>query len=611
VLDPGPLVSLFLISQIIHVCAIIIGLIRKLRSTYGREKEGVKYLAFGFVATLIFISIFNVFLVILFGNANLVSFGMFSFVILEGSIFYAITKHRLLDIRLVVARSISYLILVFVLAVIYIGGLFIFGALILKEATNITQLLPSTFLALVIALSFQTLLKLIEKVTDRVFYKGNYDSNQLLSTLSHIMSTNIETKPLATQTIRALIKYMKVARGALILRSTTNQMEILLEGFTQSLTPLNCQFISKLDKHGIVIFEELEEGDIKQAMRTLGVVLAKALHVNESIVGFLLVGEKASGEMYSDQDLKVIDILAPELAVAIQNAESYDKIKRFNITLTQEVEKATRELKVANTRLEELDQLKDDFVSIASHELRTPMTAIKSYAWMALNKPDITLSEKMKKYLSRTLISTERLINLVNDMLNISRIESGRIEIRPQVFELKTLADEIMSEVAAKAQEKMIHLNLTQEQMPKVFADPDKVHQVLLNLVGNALKFTPADGSITISFFTDGKVVETLVKDSGVGMTKEDQPKLFQKFGRLDNSYVAAATAGGTGLGLYISKKLIELMQGKIWACSEGMGKGSTFVFALPIATTANVAQAAKFTKVARGEAKVLEPVAI
>lgn len=289
------------------------------------------------------------------------------------------------------------------------------------------------------------------------------------------------------------------------------------------------------------------------------------------------------------------------VGLAVQNSIIYTSLQ-----------KTSNELIVANKKLEELDKLKDDFVSIASHELRTPMTAIRSYAWMALNRSDIPLSEKLKKYISRTLISTERLINLVNDMLNISRIESGRIEVIPVVFDILKLVDEVMLEVEAKAAEKNLNLQSLKSQTPRVLADPDKVHQVLLNLIGNAMKFTPAGGSIKISFFSDGKFVETTVADTGTGISGEDIPRLFTKFGRLDNSYQATATSGGTGLGLFISKNLIELMGGRIKAVSEGTNRGTKFTFSLPVASRENMAESEKFTKKVTGEGeKYLEPAVI
>lgn len=287
-----------------------------------------------------------------------------------------------------------------------------------------------------------------------------------------------------------------------------------------------------------------------------------------------------------------------DLAFRLQDTES---------SLTQ----ITKQVYEMNTKLHQLDRLKDDFVSVASHELRTPMTAIRSYVWMALHRSDIPLSQKLERYLYRTLISTERLINLVNDMLNVSRIESGKIEIEPKPFDIAALVKEVMEEVKAKSDEKRLQLQVLEHKVPNVFADPDKVHQILLNLVGNCLKFTYPGGIITVDFFTDGKVVEVSIKDNGAGISKDDLSKLFHKFARLDNSYISISTSGGTGLGLYISKSLIELMHGSIWVNSEGVDKGSTFTFSLPVANEENLKHAKDFEVTTEGEVKPLEPVAI
>lgn len=273
--------------------------------------------------------------------------------------------------------------------------------------------------------------------------------------------------------------------------------------------------------------------------------------------------------------------------------------------------KITQQVYEVNAKLQQLDKLKDDFVSMASHELRTPMTAIRSYVWMALHRSDIPLSQKLERYLYRTLVSTERLINLVNDMLNVSRIEAGRIEIKPVAFDILALVKDVVEEVKTKADEKRLQLLVMEHKLPLVFADPDKVHQVLLNLIGNSLKFSFPGGNLSIDFFMDKGMIETSVKDSGAGIAKEDLTKLFHKFSRLDNSYTAVSTSGGTGLGLYISKSLVLLMHGSITVVSDGLSKGATFSFSLPVATEENLKHQSEFTVKATGEVKELEPVAI
>lgn len=253
--------------------------------------------------------------------------------------------------------------------------------------------------------------------------------------------------------------------------------------------------------------------------------------------------------------------------------------------LTVDNTKVNQQLQAANQKLQELDKVKDEFVSLTSHELRTPMTAIRSYAWMALHRSDMPLSKTMEKYLIRILMSTERMINLVNDMLDISRIESGRVEINLEPVDMISLCRDIIDEVYySKSTAKEIQMVLLEQKLPKVSADPEKLRQVLINIVGNAVKFSPHGGKVTIGFFTDGKTIETSIKDSGPGISREDLGRLFQKFGRLDNTFTDTATVPGSGLGLFISKSLVELMKGRIWAESEGVGKGAIFTISLPVA---------------------------
>lgn len=316
--------------------------------------------------------------------------------------------------------------------------------------------------------------------------------------------------------------------------------------------------------------------------------------------GIFILGSNIKINKISEEDSEFIQMITRliDLAYRLQDTQ---------VSLTE----ITQQVYQMNAKLHQLDKLKDDFVSIASHELRTPMTAIRSYIWMALHRSDIPLSQKLERYLYRTLISTERLINLVNDMLNVSRIESGRIEINPQPFNMLALVNETVEEIRAKADERELKITILEDRLPQVFADPDKVHQILLNLIGNSLKFTEPGGVITISFFTDGLSVETSIKDNGFGISPQDLSKLFKKFGKLDNSYVSISTSGGTGLGLYISRSLVELMKGKIWAQSAGVDKGATFTFSLPVANADNLKHAEDFKIKAKGEVKELEPVAI
>lgn len=235
-------------------------------------------------------------------------------------------------------------------------------------------------------------------------------------------------------------------------------------------------------------------------------------------------------------------------------------------------------------RFTELDKLKDEFLSLTSHELRTPMTAIKSYLWMALAGKGGALTEKQRYYLDRAYNSTDKLIKLVNDMLNVSRIESGRIAIELKNVKLDAFANDVITELTPRATELGIALSIIcPAELPQVLADADRIKEVLMNLLGNSLKFTPRGGKVTITLAQNDGMVETKVADSGSGINKQDLPRLFRKFGIVGDNYLQKKNTQGTGLGLYLSKSIIELHGGKIWAQSEGEGKGTSFIFSLKI----------------------------
>ena len=234
------------------------------------------------------------------------------------------------------------------------------------------------------------------------------------------------------------------------------------------------------------------------------------------------------------------------------------------------------------TRERELDKMKTDFISVVSHELRTPLTSIKGYTDLLLSGATGELTELQAEFLGIIQGSTTRLSNLINDILDISRIESGSIALRHEPIDYRRIVSDTLRLMKAAADEKQISIDAgLPENIPAVRGDADKVTQVLTNLVSNAIKYTPEGGWVKISLEVAGEAsVTTCVADSGIGVAPEDQKKLFQKFFRADNS--STREAGGTGLGLVIAKTIIELLGGAIWVESDP-GRGSRFYFTLPI----------------------------
>jgi len=426
----------------------------------------------------------------------------------------------------------------------------------------------------------------------------------ILYNLATIMASTLRPGDLGHRMLKELLSVMRVSHGALVLTSKDSKIiDVMHEGYV--LTPEfdESEIKTLSDQVKMLVFSELPEGELKDIMHNLGAEVVVYLRTEEENIGLLLLGKKKAHGVYTPYDKQVLKILAPEAAVAIQNARSFEEIHRFNITLEQKIGKATEELRSvneevykknvelarlskefskANEKLKTLDKLKDEFLSLASHELRTPMVAIKSYLWMVLQGRGGEVAEKQKYYLDIAYRSTDRLIALVNDMLNISRIESGRITLNVSPIKLDRLVDDVVAEMTSRAKELGIEISeVFSPVLPPVLGDFDRVKQILINLVGNSLKFTPKGGRITISLRQKDNTVETEVSDTGFGIKSEDLPKLFQKFAMVGDSSEKEKNIQGTGLGLYLSKLIVELHGGKIWAASSGIGKGTSFTFSL------------------------------
>jgi len=255
--------------------------------------------------------------------------------------------------------------------------------------------------------------------------------------------------------------------------------------------------------------------------------------------------------------------------------------KAGNITAFLHLAKDITEKKRYEQRLKELDRMKSDFVSNVSHELRTPLTAIKASVDNMLDGITGPLGEKQARYLTRIKSNTDRLARLINDLLDLSRIEAGKIDLKPTRLPLATLTKEVAETLRPVAVEKLISLEVASPDIGMTaWADRDKVVQVLMNLISNAVKFTPQHGKVTLAIQKNGNEwVQISVADTGPGILPEEANKIFAKFYQI--AQMDKQKAKGTGLGLAISKALVEMHGGKIWVESE-VGRGSTFSFTLP-----------------------------
>ena len=273
----------------------------------------------------------------------------------------------------------------------------------------------------------------------------------------------------------------------------------------------------------------------------------------------------ASGDAVPDSAVSTTGALCGQVALVLRNIQYNAELARKNDELTH------------------LDQLKSDFMATMSHELRTPLTSIIGYSDMLLSGMTGELNEKQSTFVDSILKGGEALLNLINDVLDLTKIEAGRLELIREPVDLRAALLGVLPVVKPRAQDKRIRIStFLPTDLPPVLADPGKLNQVLLNLITNGIKYTHENGNVSIEARPAGNLVEIWVNDTGIGIAKEDQAKVFQRFTQIDSS--ATRSQGGTGLGLAIVKELVEMHGGTIRVQSK-LGKGSSFVFTMPISS--------------------------
>ena len=314
--------------------------------------------------------------------------------------------------------------------------------------------------------------------------------------------------------------------------------------------------------------------------REAGVIsfVSAPLISHQQILGYLTADKGTS--RCTQEDLDLLVTITNHVAVAIDNARTYQDLENLAQGLEQRVAERTKDLQLANERLQELDRLKSAFVSIVSHELRTPMTSIKGLVENMMDGLTGTLSERQSFYLGRVKHNIERLTRMINDLLDLSRIEAGKMDLQLGPVNMGSLTREVVELLLPLAQEH--HLTLHAQiidPIPLLYADRDKLIQILTNLITNAIKFTEPSGTVTVEVQQqeDGSV-GTCVQDTGSGIPLEEQQTIFDRFYR---GQTAEVKARGAGLGLAITKSLVELHGGHIWVTSTP-GEGSRFTFRIP-----------------------------
>ena len=498
------------------------------------------------------------------------------------ALYYATIKHGLFDLRAVAVRTMAYVLTLSALTAVYFIlayflSMVVFGGQI-SSGLSISPL--NVLLALIMAIIFQPIKNLFDKLTNDIFYRETYDPEQFLKEFSRILSYNTNINLLInraseyiTRTLKASsVDFYIIGRKPLniknknSLRLSENAIKTIID-----LVPNNREEIIQTDN--------LDQGLFKKILSHNKIKIIIPMRLNNQSIGYMLLGEKRTGD-YDLRDIRMLGSIISELVIAISNSLSVEVIRDLNENLQQKVDNATRELRRSNEKLKELDKTKDEFLSIASHQLRTPLTSIKGYVDMLRDGDFGEVNEAQKNALDETFFSSERMVRLINDFLNISRLQTGKFTIEKRPTSFDDLVQQEVNMLKLVAAQSDIKINAKIDKINDVNLDVEKVQQVVVNMIDNAIYYSKPNSTIEVKLKKSKNFAEFTVKDTGIGVPKEDQEKLFSKFFRAPNA--RTRRPDGTGVGLFLSKKVVVGHKGEIIFKSEE-GKGSTFGFKLPL----------------------------
>lgn len=610
----------FLFGTMILYTFLIVGqIIKKYFILNAKEKLQAQYFLIGIVIFAVANLIFNMFYPLFQNTYKYHYAGDYSAIIFLGFTAYAIVKHELMGIKTLLTQ-----VLITVISIVLLID-------VVTLSNNLTiQLLKIGILIAFLYFSRELIKSVKREKEARGELECAYDKiNQYVGQLEQIntdlaernedLKAIFETSGKASETldpkliaqnivdsIPKSLKHLGYVGGFIV---AYDKKENLLSGYTitesrmirkarQFLTKSYDKYTQKASEADNMIIKTIHEKKVVVGEKLFdfinptldsgrcgliqGVLRAKCfisvpLFARGKVIGVIVfIGRNNVGRI-RQRDKDLLYMFSSHIGGAIENARLYEQTSQQ----MKELDKLNRKLENANENLKELLEMKNEFLHITSHQLRTPLTAIRGMLSMWYEGDFDNLSETEKReILKRIYLSTERLNNITNDMLDALEVEGGLLKLQLNDAFVQDIVKETIDTLKTNYDAKGLYINLNAEDnLPKAKVELNYIRQVFMNVIDNASKYTKK-GGVDITIKKNGKYVETIVKDTGIGASPEDQKKLFEKFSRGKNA--VKENASGSGLGLFIAKKIVEKHHGKMSFESEGVGKGSTITIDIP-----------------------------
>lgn len=576
---------IYALTLLVYFGNVSLVLIRKMRKSVGVEKIQIKYLLYA-TGTTSFLAMFTNLFLPLIGYTQFIWLGPLFSVAYIILIPFTISRYRLFDIKNITVRGLSYVASLVVVAML--AAITVYAFLSNFSFANYSNTVQSNILifgVIFFAILFQLVKNFFDNLTKQLYFKRQLQSQDLLNLINDMLVKANDPKILLDK-ISGILREGTSAEFCNFFIEPDAKIDTHVAGTDLKL--FNSDAWKQIENrlkifNGSFLHSESTETDqdTKALMRSLDLDLIIKMEANNDSVGFLILGERTNGDPYFITEIQTLEVIADEVAITLQSLLRFEEIARFNVTLQKEVQDATSELKSSNEKLMSLDEAKDDFISMASHQLRTPLTSIKGYISMILEGDTGDINEQQRNFLNQAFISSQRMVFLISDLLNVSRLKTGKFVIEKTEVYLPDIVETEIDQLNSTAEARGLKLVYNKpSDYPKLMLDETKTHQVIMNFIDNAIFYSPKGGDINIELKSTDKMASLTVTDHGIGVPKKAQHELFTKFYRADNA--KKARPDGTGLGLYMAKKVIIAQGGHLIFKSEE-GKGSTFGFSFPV----------------------------
>lgn len=586
--DVGEWVWIYIIGFTITLALIYRNLTRASgEAETARQKNQKKFILLGFAASAGAGLILNLVIPVVTGEWQTTEIGPLVVLAMVSIVAYTIVKHGLFDVKMTVVRGSGYGLTLLVLALLYYLVAYTISHVIfgnnMRELDTVQAV--NMALALLLAFLFQPVRHFFDKITDRLFYRDTYDTDDFYTRINNALSMHLSLRGLLRKIAGILVENMKANSAFFFVATEDNQYVVAGSARYPKVSPPDLRAIQQYYQRGghrMSVYQLLDaQHPLIHIMNLHNISVIVPLRRSSGLVGFLALGNRHNGQ-YDSRDLRVLTTIAGEIVVAIENALSVLEVRELNTTLQQRVREATKELRESNNQLRHLDEVKDEFLSIASHQLRTPLTSVKGYISLVLDGDAGKINDQQRHLLEEAFTSSQRMVHLIEDFLNMSRLQTGRFVIDRHESDVVQMISDEVSHLANTAKARNLTLSFKKKgALPtSMNVDESKLRQVVMNFIDNAMYYSDPGDDISISVERQDEYLVFRVVDSGIGVPEEAQKHLFGKFYRAGNA--RNRRPDGTGVGLYLAKKVVTEHGGEI-IFSSVENQGSTFGFKLPV----------------------------